>query len=204
MTDIIKFDEKSHIEKKLRDAENPKAYMLNPKTTEGHIMVKIMYAYDKAVNRIRLAAGSQRVPINELNSYENQINDMKSSLEAIYSKMSNGNGVSFSFMKPPGETIEERKRIAMNRKSYSFVPYTAEGEYIADYIKRFDPAYMKFRVTCPVGMLDKAITEVFKSICKFDEVTATLDAKVPAKRKYKTPGKIAQFRKFLEENKQGE
>jgi len=122
MTETLKFDEKSHLEKKLRDAENPKAYMLHPKTTEGHLLVKIMYAYDKAVNRIRLAAGSQKVPISDLNIYENQINGMKSILESVYSKMSNGNGTSFSFMKSPGETVEERKRIAMNKKSYSFVP----------------------------------------------------------------------------------
>ncbi len=136
-------DREAIIERKLRLSENPSSIVIAPKTREGHTLVKILFAFDRAISRIRLRAGTYIkvqdavVCLKQAEGFITRVNDFILSF-------GDGRGLFGSFY----EDLETKKMLARRLSTYIILPRTNEGKEVAGLIKRLDPALLQFRNTC--------------------------------------------------------
>lgn len=198
MQTLIRKEEerKRIIERKLRLAENPLSIALAPKTTEGHAMVKILFGFDKAVNHLRLKAGTY-IPMSDVQASMKEINGVVGKLEST-TKLFGDDGVGFGFGAESGVT---KRTLAINSGTYVFLPRTREGKAISLLLKRLDPMLMRFRTTCnDFSKAEKVLNQLMGVIGDFDTVTGKLLAL--CRMSYESPLKgrlkdVAKFNKCL-------
>ena len=162
--------------------ENPKAIVLAPKTREGHMTVKMLFGFDRAVNTIRQKAGTG-IALEKVAGYIHAAQEFTDRCTQLSLSLSDGNG-NQSFHQY--ETPEQRMAQALKRSSYVIDPRTEEGRKMAMLIKRIDPLLVQYRATCMDFMQGAAaIMNVLKLVGDFNTLTKTLSA--AAKTEYVEP-----------------
>ena len=136
-------DREAIIERKLRLSENPSSIVIAPKTREMHILVKILFAFDRAVSRIRLRAGTY-IKVQDAVLCLKQAGDFIGGLNDLILSFGDGRGAFGAFYEDP----ETKKMLARRLSTYIILPRTSEGKEVALLIKRLDPAVLQFRSTC--------------------------------------------------------
>lgn len=154
------------IERKLRMLEYPSALVLAPRTSEGHLMTKMLFGFDRVVNKLRMSAGGVHVKISDVVEMMAEVNGVISELEKVAMSLGGGNN-SIMFESP-----ETKRMLAARRTSYVFVPRTEEGQRTAYIIKRLDPQLVQLRSTCTdFTKVGEAIASVSKIIQTMNDVT---------------------------------
>ena len=156
------------IERKLRMLEFPAALVLAPRTSEGHLMTKILFGFDRVVNKLRMSAGGS-TKISDVVKMMAEVNNVISGLEKVATSFGAGNN-SMMFESP-----EAKRMLAARRTSYVFVPRTEEGQRVAYIIKKLDPQLVQLRTTCTdFATVGKAIASVSQIISTMNEVTGSI------------------------------
>ncbi|MEI7636044.1 MAG: hypothetical protein WCJ37_01970 [Syntrophus sp. (in: bacteria)] len=172
--------------RKMRDVENPASIVIDPRTREGHMMVKLMFLYDRAVSAIRMKAGLS-ITIDKVNESLLQANEFTQRLDALTGMFSEMSGIN-----PYGtgtfqyETPEAKRLLAARPRSYVFIPQSEEGRKVALSIKRIFPLLIHIRTTSTdFARAGAAITSIIQSIVDFCNLseqllkTAKLDYEIP-------------------------
>jgi hypothetical protein len=156
------------IERKLRMLELPAALVLAPRTSEGHLMTKILFGLDRTVNKLRMSAGGS-TKISDVVKMMAEINSVISELEKVAASFGAGDN-SMMFESP-----EAKRMLAARRTSYVFVPRTEEGQRVAYIIKRLDPQLVQLRTTCTdFAKVGKTIASVSQIVSTMNEVVESI------------------------------
>ena len=177
--------------RKLELQSNPRSILLLPLTKEGHMMVKILYGFDKIMNAIRMQAGTA-IPIEQVVSHLEEADKFIQHYELIAVSLSDGNFRGTGTYQ--SENPESREFLVRSRSSYVILPRCEESNKMAKLIKRVDPLLMQCRSTCTdFSRVGDTINGIVKGVGGFHELTQRLA--VAAKKIYEHPKGIAFFLK---------
>ena len=179
------------IERKLRLLENPSSMVIAPRTREGHLMTKILFGFDKAVNQVRLKAATY-IPIKDVTASLKDVENFISRFEAAVRSLGDDNysGYADNNLYRGRENPETKKALAERRTTYVFLARTEEGREIAVMLKRFDPLLLKFRATCTDFTKSKKVFDaVIDAIKDFNSLTVSLSSL--AKVQYRIPERLS-------------
>ncbi len=157
-------------ERKLRMLEeNPSsAVVLAPKTVEGHIMVKMLFGFDRVINKLRMSAGS-RTRVEDVVKMMGHVNNVISALERVSASLG-GNNVPTIYESP-----EIKRMLAERANSYVFIARSEEGQQTAYHIKRLDPQLVQLRTTCTdFTRVDKAVADISQVIRTMNDVATDI------------------------------
>ncbi len=178
------------IERKLRLVENPSSIVIAPKTREGHTFVKILFAFDRAVSRIRLRAGTY-IKVQDAVACLKQAEGFITRLNELILSLGDGRGVWGSYF----EDLETKKMLAGKVSTYVILPRTSEGKEVALMIKRLDPAILQFRSICTdFARSEDILRNLTETIMNFDMMVQRLSslASIP----YTTPRDLGTLLKL--------
>lgn len=162
------------IQRKVRMAEDPLSLVLAPKTREGHILVKILFGFDRAVNQVRMKAGTF-LAMDESLKMLNKAAKPLLSIEKIASDLSNNNGTKAGYGYSTKEDYQAKIMLAQRKTTYAFLPRTEEGRKVAEGIKVLDPRLLEFRTKCTdFSQTAVVIKDVLALISEFDTVTTSI------------------------------
>lgn len=160
------------IERKLRLVENPSSIVIAPKTREGHTFVKILFAFDRAVSRIRLRAGTY-IKVQDAVSCLKQAEGFIASLNELILSLGDGRAAFGSYFEDP----ETKKMLAGRLSTYIILPRTSEGKEVALMIKRLDPAILQFRSICTdFARSEEILKNLIETIMNFDMMVQGLSS----------------------------
>lgn len=189
-TNERKKDGKSVLEWKLNNVGNPESIVIYPHTRDGHILTKILFGYDKVINGARLAAGNAAFPIEKLKEIEAKIDIFKIHTTRLLNTLGgNGHGMfgNFLFLNRT-DTLETKRMLAANRKSYVFIPRTVQGREMAQTVKTFDSLWTQFRVNVPeMGKIEEMQREILKYIVVFHGLTDGINNQIRLRKPYLPP-----------------
>ncbi|MFA5180422.1 MAG: hypothetical protein WC405_03820 [Syntrophales bacterium] len=164
----------SVLNRKVRLVGDPMAIVLAPRSREGHLIVKIMFGFDRVVNSMRMKAGVS-IPIDKVVESLRSTEEFTLRLDSLTRTLSELSSNSYGIGSYQYETPESRRLLAERRSSYVFVPRTEEGRKIALLIKRIDPLLIQCRTTCTdFTRAGEVITGVIGAFVDFNELTRQL------------------------------
>lgn len=162
------------IQRKLRMAEDPFSLVIAPKTREGHILVKILFGFDRAVNQVRMKAGTF-LPMDKSMQMLNTAAKPLASIEKISNALNNNAGASVGYGYSTKEDYQAKIMLAQRKTTYAFLPRTEEGRKVAEGIKVLDPRLLEFRTKCTdFSQTAVVIKDVLALISEFDTVTTSI------------------------------
>ena len=151
------------MERKLRLAKEEGSIVLAPKMRDLHLLTQMLFTVDRAINRMRMAAGTVYVPLSELKAANERILRLTSEIRS-FTRALGGT----SLYSAPGSDPVEKEILVQRRNSYVFMPKTAEGSTLANLFISLDSAYFEFKIKSPlrdIGKLGEAI-ETMKGIVR--------------------------------------
>ena len=148
--DIAKNKADAAIERKLRLANEKGSIVLAPRMRDLHLLTQMLFATDKAINRMRMRAGAAYMPISELEAASERIARFTSRLRAF----TNALGGSTHYATYGSDTVE-KEILARRRNAYVFMPKTAECAAIAGLFISLDSAYFEFKIKSPLRDISK-------------------------------------------------
>lgn len=174
------------IERKVKMAENVSSLVIAPKTREGHILVKTLFGFDRAVNQIRMKAGTFLV-MKDAMEWLNKANSPVKSIDAIAKGLGGASGATSNVYSYAGrEGASEKLMLARRKTTYVFLPRTEEGRLIAEGIKKLDPLLLEFRTKCTdFTQATTVFKDILSLVSDFNKVTEGLA--VFAGTKYESP-----------------
>jgi len=162
------------MERKLRLVKEQGSIVLSPKMRDLHLLTQMLFTTDTAINRMRMNAGTARMPLSGLQAANERIVKFTTRVRAFTSALG-GSG----FFVAPGSNPLEKEILARRRNAYVFIPKTAEGAAIADLFISLDSAYFEFKIKSPlrdIGRLGEAIETMKGIIREFHGIASDLAA----------------------------
>lgn len=168
------------IERKLKLSENPLSIVLAPRTKEGHVLAKVLFPFDKAVNQIRMKVGTY-ISIDTATEALRRADAVLSRME----RFTESDGMFFS------ETPQMKRILAEKLTTYVFLPRTEEGKRAAAAVKRLDSWMVQFRTTCSdFSKAGKTLREFASLVGEFISLTDYLASKVQMEFKVPKGGEV--------------
>ena len=165
------------MERKLRLVKEQTSIVLSPKMRDLHLLTHMLFTTDKAINRMRMEAGTRNMPLSELEAANERIVKFTAEVRGFTNALGAGNG---SFYLALGSDPREKEILARRRNSYVFIPKTAEGATMANLFIRLDSAYCEFKIKAPlhdIQRLGQAIDTMRQIVREFYDLTSGLAAK---------------------------
>lgn len=172
--DVAKNKSDVIMERKLRLVKEPGSIVLSPKMRDLHLLTRMLFTTDTAINRMRMNAGTARMPLSGLEEANGRIVKFTAEVRAFTSALG-GSG----FFITPGSNPLEKEILARRRNSYVFLPKTAEGATIADLFVSLDSAYFEFKIKSPlrdISKLGQAIDAMKGIVREFRDLTSDFAA----------------------------
>lgn len=184
------------MEIKKRLLENPDSIVIAPHTQEGFIFAKLLLIADKYIWLLRKKAGVT-IDLEIVEQHLDRVNKYIRSMEELV-----GPGDVWR----SGFTAEDKYKLGMLKRSFVFVPRTAESRLLISQFKRIDPLLVHMRATQPVEELTKKAKVIAEKIREFDElikdIANTVDSKLFKKEAekvyYKTPAEVKRIIKSID------
>ena len=187
------------VERKLRLVKEPGSIVLSPKMRDLHLLTQMLFTTDTAINRMRMNAGTARMPLSGLQAANERIVKFTTRVRAFTGALG-GSG----FFVAPGSNPLEKEILARRRNSYVFIPKTAEGAAIADLFVSLDSAYFEFKIKSPlrdIGKLGEAIDTMKGIVREFRELTS--DFAIIANLRFVEPEGLSAYLKSAPEKEEG-
>ena len=163
------------MERKLRLVKEQGSIVLSPKMRDLHLLTQMLFTTDTAINRMRMNAGTARMPLSGLQAANERIVKFTTRVRAFTSALG-GSG----FFVAPGSNPLEKEILARRRNAYVFIPKTAEGAAIADLFISLDSAYFEFKIKSPlrdISKLGEAIDTMKGIVREFHALASDLASK---------------------------
>jgi hypothetical protein len=187
------------LERKLRLVKEQGSIVLSPKMRDLHLLTQMLFTTDKSINRMRMNAGTARMPLSDLEAANGRITKFTSRVRAFTSALG-GSG----FFVAPGSNPLEKEILARRRNAYVFIPKTAEGAAIADLFISLDSAYFEFKIKSPlrdIAKLGEAIDTMRGIVREFHELTSDFAAR--AGLRFVEPEGLSGYLKSAQEKEKG-
>ncbi len=160
------------MERKLRLVKEQASIVLSPKMRDLHLLTQMLFTTDKAINRMRMNAGTAAMPLSELQAANERIVRFTATVRAFTSALGGT-----SFYLGLGSNPLEKEILARRRNSYVFMPKTAEGAAMANLFISLDSAYCEFKIKSPlhdIRKLGEAIDTMKEIVREFHRLTSDL------------------------------
>jgi hypothetical protein len=187
------------MERKLRLVKEQGSIVLSPKMRDLHLLTQMLFTTDTAINRMRMNAGTARMPLSGLQAAHERIMRFTARVRAFTGALG-GSG----FFVAPGTNPMEKEILARRRNAYVFIPKTAEGAAIADLFVSLDSAYFEFKIKSPlrdISKLGEAIDAMKGIVREFRELTS--DFAAIANLRFVEPEGLSGYLKSAQEKEQG-
>ena len=184
------------MERKLRLVKEQTSVVLSPKMRDLHLLTQMLFTTDKAINRMRMNAGTIHMPLAELEAANEKITKFASRVRAFTSALGGTN-----FYLSPGSSPAEKEILARRRNAYVFMPKTSEGAAIANLFISLDSAYCEFKIKSPlqdIRKLGEAIDTMKGIVREFRDLTSDFAAK--AQVRFVEPEGLAGYLKSAPED----
>jgi hypothetical protein len=184
------------MERKLRLVKEQTSVVLSPKMRDLHLLTQMLFTTDKAINRMRMNAGTIHMPLAELEAANDKITKFASRVRAFTSALGGTN-----FYLSPGSSPAEKEILARRRNAYVFMPKTSEGAAIANLFISLDSAYCEFKIKSPlqdIRKLGEAIDTMKGIVREFRDLTSDFAAK--AQVRFVEPEGLAGYLKSAPED----
>jgi hypothetical protein len=163
------------MEKKLRLVKEEASIVLSPKTWDLHLLTQLLFMADRAINRMRMEAGTPQMPLRELEAASARIVKFTQKIRSFTGALG-GQSFAFGF----GFNPREKEILARRKNAYVFMPKSTEGTALANLFISLDAAYCEFKVKSPlheIAALAEAIDTMHGLVKEFHEITADLTTK---------------------------
>jgi hypothetical protein len=163
------------MERKLRLVKEQASIVLAPKMREMHLLTQMLFAADKAINRMRMDAGTKNMPLAEVQASSERLGHFLKEVRSFTGALG-GMSLSLGF----GSDPREKEILARRRNAYVFMPKTSEGATLANLFISLDSAYCEFKIKSPlhdIARLGLAIETMRRLAREFHEFTSDLVAK---------------------------
>jgi len=187
------------MERKLRLVKEQASIVLSPKMRDLHLLTQMLFTTDKAINRMRMTAGTAHMPLSELEAANERIVRFTTKVRGFTSALGGT-----SFYLGLGSNPLEKEILARRRNAYVFMPKTAEGAAIANLFIGLDSAYCEFKIKSPlhdIRKLGEAIDTMKGIVREFHVMTSDLAAQ--ARVRFVEPEGLAGYLKSAPENGEG-
>lgn len=162
--------------------QDPQSVLLLPRTPEGRVVVGMLFALDKAVNRIRLSAG-----------HSLSVGEVQRQLERVQGWVKEGQdllkdlGVSeHDFGSPPMLTYQYRLNLAGQRNARVITPRSEETKKVSRVAEKLDAVILHTRMSCDdFARAEHVFARVHGLIKRLHELIADFCAQVGLP--YRTP-----------------
>src|SRR5208283_2218899 len=173
--------------------------VLAPKMRDLHLLTQMLFTVDRAINRMRMAAGTVYVPLSELKAANERILRLTSEIRS-FTRALGGT----SLFSAPGSDPVEKEILVQRRNSYVFMPKTAEGSTLANLFISLDSAYFEFKIKSPLRDIEKlgeAIDTMKGIVREFHALTSDLASK--ARVSFDEPRGLAGYLHSAPEKEEG-
>ncbi|OPY70739.1 MAG: hypothetical protein A4E57_00356 [Syntrophorhabdaceae bacterium PtaU1.Bin034] len=165
----------AYTERKFRLAREQGSIVLAPRMRDLHLLTRMLFTLDKAINRMRMNAGTASVSLPDLEAANERVVKLTARIRSFTAAL----GGTASFVSP-GADPAQKDILVQKRNSYVFMPKTAEGTTLAGLFISLDSAYFEYKIKSPlrdIERLGEAI-ETMKGIVRdFLGITSDLAAK---------------------------
>ena len=163
------------MERKLRLVKEEASIVLSPKTRDVHLLTQLLFMADRAINRMRMEAGTAQMPLRELEAASGRIVKFTQKVKGFTGALG---GQSFYF--GLGFNPQEKEILARRKNAYVFMPKSTEGATLANLFISLDSAYCEFKVKSPlheIAALAEAIDTMHGLVREFHGITTDLATK---------------------------
>jgi hypothetical protein len=163
------------MERKLRLVKEDASIVLSPKTRDVHLLTQLLFMADRAINRMRMEAGTPQMPLRELQAASGRIVKFTQKVKGFTGALG---GQSFYF--GLGFDPREKEILARRKNAYVFMPKSTEGTTLANLFISLDSAYCEFKVKSPlheIAALAEAIDTMRGLVREFNGITTDLTTK---------------------------
>ncbi len=183
------------LERKLRTVADPRSMIIVPRSSEGHLMVEILYNFDRGFNVLQRRAITF-IPLEEAKKGFEAAEKLIAAFESLARKLNRDamddadNGTSVY------DDYKNKGMYAQQANTYAFIPRQRESRRIAIMLRVIDAGIMKVRTTAAsIDVLGKALEELIALIRLFYEQTESLAKMVGIRTNYRT---LSRIRTMLE------
>jgi hypothetical protein len=188
------------MERKLRLVKEEASIVLSPKMRDMHFLTQMLFTTDKAINRMRMDAGTTRMPLSQLEAASGRIMKFTQNVRGFTGALG-GQSHYFSL----GFDPREKEILARRKNAYVFMPKTTEGATLANLFISLDSAYCEFKIKSPlheIARLGHAIDTMRGLVREFHELTSDLAAKT--RILFKEPNGLLTYLSCAEDAPPGE
>lgn len=159
------------IERRMRAISDPGSMVIVPRSSEGHLMVEILFNFDRGFNRLKTRAVTF-IPLEEAKKGFEAVDKLSASFESLAKKVNRdaiddaSNGTSVY------DDYRNKGMYAQQLNSYVFIPRQPESKKIAAMLRVIDSGVMKLRTTATnMDVLGRTLEELITLIRSFYEQT---------------------------------
>lgn len=159
------------VERKLKAVADPSSMVIVPRSSEGHLMVEILFNFDKGFNRLKTRAVTF-IPLEEAKKGFEAVDKLSAAFEGLAKKLNRdamddaSNGTSVY------DDYRNKGMYAQQSNTYVFIPRQPESRRIAALLRVIDSGVMKLRTTATnMDVLGRALEELITLIKSFYEQT---------------------------------
>ena len=159
------------IERKMRAVSDPGSMVIAPRSSEGHLMVEILFNFDRGFNRLKTRAVTF-IPLEEAKKGFEAVEKLSAAFETLAKKLNRdalddaSNGTSVY------DDYRNKGIYAQQSNTYVFIPRQPESRRIAAMLRVIDSGVMKLRTTATsMEVLGRALEELITLIRSFYEQT---------------------------------
>ncbi len=159
------------IERRMRAIADPGSMVIVPRSSEGHLMVEILFNFDKGFNRLKTRAVTF-IPLEEAKKGFEAVEKLSASFESLARKLNRdamddaSNGTSVY------DDYRNKGMYAQQSNTYVFIPRQPESRRIAAMLRVIDSGVMKLRTTATnMDVLGRTLEELITLIKSFYEQT---------------------------------
>jgi len=159
------------IERRMRAIADPGSMVIVPRSSEGHLMVEILFNFDRGFNRLKSRAVTF-IPLEEAKRGFEAVDKLTASFESLAKKLNRdalddaSNGTSLY------DDYRNKGMYVQQSNTYVFIPRQPESRKIAAMLRVIDAGVMKLRTTATsMDVLAKTLEELIVLIRSFYEQT---------------------------------
>ena len=159
------------IERKMRAVSDPGSMVIAPRSSEGHLMVEILFNFDRGFNRLKTRAVTF-IPLEEAKKGFEAVEKLGAAFETLAKKLNRealddaSNGTSVY------DDYRNKGIYAQQSNTYVFIPRQPESRRIAAMLRVIDSGVMKLRTTATsMEVLGRALEELITLIRSVYEQT---------------------------------
>jgi len=159
------------VERKMKAVSDPGSMVIAPRSSEGHLMVEILFNFDRGFNRLKTRAVTF-IPLEEAKKGFEAVERLSAAFETLAKKLNREALDDASSGTSVYDDYRNKGIYAQQSNTYVFIPRQPESRRIAAMLRVIDSGVMKLRTTATsMEVLGRALEELITLIRSFYEQT---------------------------------